>query len=50
MTSVQTSELRFEQVLTDRSGGNVKTPQCAFKVEGKYPIVDQGKALGACRA
>lgn len=37
--------LPFESVFADESGGNIKTPQSEYKIEGKFPVVDQGKAL-----
>jgi type I restriction enzyme S subunit len=37
----------FEAVIADESSGNVKTPQSEFLPSGRYPIVDQGKALVA---
>ena len=37
--------LPFESVFADESGGNIKTPQSEYLAEGKFPIVDQGKAL-----
>ncbi|KKH94426.1 hypothetical protein EO95_00070 [Methanosarcina sp. 1.H.T.1A.1] len=38
-------KLPFEEVITDVSGGNVKTPQGEFLPEGQFAIVDQGKEL-----
>ena len=35
----------FEEVFSDESGGNVKTPQGEYLASGRYPVVDQGKAL-----
>jgi type I restriction enzyme S subunit len=37
--------LPFDDVITDETGGNIKTQQADFQTEGRYPIVDQGKAL-----
>lgn len=39
------SRLPFEEVFTDESGGNIKTPQSEYKAKGSFPIVDQGKSL-----
>src|SRR5262245_16424056 len=39
--------LPFDEVIADETGGNIKTPQGDFLLAGKYPIVDQGKALMA---
>ncbi len=39
------TRLPFEEVFADESGGNIKTPQSEFLREGKFPVVDQGKAL-----
>ena len=39
------ARLPFEEVFADESGGNIKTPQSEYKREGKFPVVDQGKAL-----
>lgn len=35
----------FLDVFEDESGGNVKTPQSEYLSSGKFPVVDQGKAL-----
>ncbi|WP_160106047.1 restriction endonuclease subunit S [Pseudomonas izuensis] len=35
----------FEDVFADESGGNIKTLQSDYKAEGRFPVVDQGKAL-----
>jgi type I restriction enzyme S subunit len=35
----------FLDVFEDESGGNVKTPQSEYLSAGKFPVVDQGKAL-----
>jgi type I restriction enzyme, S subunit len=35
----------FEDVLTDVTGGNIKTLQSDFSPAGQFPIVDQGKEL-----
>ena len=35
----------FEVVFEDESGGNIKTPQSEYLSEGRFPVVDQGKAL-----
>lgn len=35
----------FDDVISDESGGNVKTPQSEFLAAGRYPVVDQGKDL-----
>lgn len=35
----------FDAVITDESGGNVKTVQSEFLPSGRYPIIDQGKEL-----
>ncbi len=37
--------LPFLDVFEDESGGNIKTPQSEYLAVGKYPVVDQGKAL-----
>lgn len=37
----------FLDVFEDESGGNIKTPQSEYLPAGKYPVVDQGKALVA---
>ncbi|MEO5344266.1 MAG: restriction endonuclease subunit S, partial [Gammaproteobacteria bacterium SHHR-1] len=37
--------LPFEEVLTDESGGNIKTPQSEYLLTGPFPVVDQGKEL-----
>lgn len=37
----------FEDVFTDESGGNIKTPQSEYKSSGQFAVVDQGKALVA---
>ena len=37
--------MSFEAVFADESGGNVKTPQGEYLSAGKFPVVDQGKAL-----
>jgi type I restriction enzyme, S subunit len=37
--------LPFEEVISDETGGNIKTQQADFQTEGHYPIIDQGKAL-----
>jgi len=42
---VTLSCLPFEEVFEDQSGGNIKTPQSEYLRAGKFPIVDQGKAL-----
>jgi type I restriction enzyme, S subunit len=39
------SRKAFPGVLRDVSGGNVKTPKSEYMVEGRYPVVDQGKNL-----
>jgi type I restriction enzyme S subunit len=39
--------LPFSDVIVDESGGNLKTPQSEFQPNGRFPIVDQGKALVA---
>jgi type I restriction enzyme S subunit len=38
-------KLPFEEAMEDKTGGNVKTQQAEFQAEGRYPIIDQGKAL-----
>lgn len=35
----------FEDVFADESGGNIKTPQSEYQSSGRFPVVDQGKAL-----
>ena len=35
----------FDAVITDESGGNIKTPQSEFLAAGHYAVVDQGKEL-----
>jgi len=35
----------FLDVFEDESGGNIKTPQSEYLPIGKYPVVDQGKAV-----
>jgi type I restriction enzyme, S subunit len=35
----------FETVISDESGGSVKTPRGEFLPAGRYAIIDQGKAL-----
>jgi len=35
----------FEEVISDESGGNTKTPQSEFLPIGQLPIVDQGKSV-----
>lgn len=35
----------FDEVVTDETGGNLKTLQSEFAPYGRYPIIDQGKAL-----
>ena len=35
----------FLDVFEDESGGNIKTPQSEYLPVGKFPVVDQGKAL-----
>lgn len=37
--------LAFDDAVEDVSGGNIKTKQNDYKVEGAFAIVDQGKAL-----
>jgi type I restriction enzyme, S subunit len=37
----------FDNVISDESGGNVKTLRSEFLPSGRYPIVDQGKELVA---
>jgi type I restriction enzyme S subunit len=37
----------FDNVMSDESGGNLKTPQSEFLPSGRYAIVDQGKELVA---
>jgi Type I restriction modification DNA specificity domain len=37
----------FEEVVADESAGNLKTPQAEMRTAGRYPVVDQGKALVA---
>ncbi|MGI9043942.1 MAG: restriction endonuclease subunit S [Gemmatimonadaceae bacterium] len=37
----------FDAVIADKSSGNIKTPQSEFLPSGRYPIVDQSKALVA---
>lgn len=37
--------LPFEDVFADESGGNIKTPQSEYLQDGRFPVVDQGKAL-----
>lgn len=37
--------LPFEDVFADESGGNIKTPQSEYLEAGRFPVVDQGKAL-----
>lgn len=39
------TRLPFEDVFADESGGNIKTPQSEYRPKGRYPVVDQGKAL-----
>lgn len=39
------TRLPFEDVFSDESGGNIKTPQSEYQREGRFPVVDQGKAL-----
>jgi type I restriction enzyme S subunit len=41
----QVRRLAFSDVLEDVSGGSLKTPQSEFLREGRFPVVDQGKAL-----
>jgi type I restriction enzyme S subunit len=38
-------EIQFVELVSDETGGNVKTLQSDYLVEGKYPIVDQGQGL-----
>jgi type I restriction enzyme S subunit len=38
-------KLPFEEAMADETGGNIKTQQGEFQAKGRYPIVDQGKAL-----
>jgi type I restriction enzyme S subunit len=35
----------FDEVISDETGGNLKTLQSDFSSSGRYPIVDQGKGL-----
>lgn len=35
----------FDDVFTDESGGNIKTPQSEYLREGRFPVIDQGKAF-----
>lgn len=37
--------LPFDEVFADESGGNIKTPQSEYLRNGRFPVVDQGKAL-----
>ncbi len=37
----------FADAVEDVSGGNQKTPQTEFQLEGRFPVVDQGKELVA---
>lgn len=37
--------LPFDAVFSDESGGNIKTPQSEYSEHGRFPVVDQGKAL-----
>ena len=37
--------LPFDEVISDETGGNIKTLASEFLPEGQYPIVDQGKGL-----
>lgn len=39
------TRLSFENVFADESGGNIKTPQSEYQPEGKFPVIDQGKAF-----
>lgn len=39
------TRLPFDEVFADESGGNVKTPQSEYLRAGRFPVVDQGKAL-----
>jgi type I restriction enzyme S subunit len=38
-------DLPFDAVFSDESGGNIKTPQSEYSEHGRFPVVDQGKAL-----
>ena len=40
-------KLPFLDVFKDATGGNIKTPQTEFLVEGEFPVVDQGQTLVA---
>jgi type I restriction enzyme S subunit len=33
----------FEEVISDESGGNLKTPQSEYAPTGRFPVIDQGK-------
>lgn len=35
----------FLDVFSDESGGNIKTPQSEYLSNGRFPVIDQGKAL-----
>ncbi len=35
----------FDEVVSEESGGNLKTPQSEFLKEGEFAVVDQGKEL-----
>lgn len=37
-------QLPFDDVIADESSGNIKTPQGEYLTEGKFAVVDQGKA------
>lgn len=39
------TRLPFEDVFADESGGNIKTPLSEYLRDGRFPVVDQGKAL-----
>ncbi|MBK8899473.1 MAG: hypothetical protein IPN66_20140 [Candidatus Competibacteraceae bacterium] len=40
-------KIHFEDVVSDETGGNVKSPQGDFQSSGLYPIIDQGKSFVA---
>ena len=38
-------EIEFVDLVSDETGGNAKTLQSDYLVEGEYPVVDQGQSL-----
>ena len=45
MTNAQWRTVPFDEVVADKSGGNLKTPQSEYLTKGSFAVVDQSKDL-----